>query len=86
MDSRGDDACCRDSSASLVAGTAPLGIFFPRALIPGIQGQRKPRRRPLVPWPRCPLPGNLVTMAGDWLLLQRERDGPLSGVLPLFLG
>ena len=64
----------------------PLGVFLSRALRPGVQWQRKPRRWPLVPRPRRLRPSNLVTAAGDRPFLRRERVGPLSGGLSFLLG
>ena len=86
MDSRGDDAYCRDSSASPAASVMSLSGFFYGALDSGVQGQRKPRRRPLVPGPRCLLLSTLISVAEDQPLLRRKRVRTLSGGLPLLFG
>ena len=79
MDSRRDDAHRRNPPASTAAPSVSLDAFFPRALNSGVQGQRKPRRRPLIPRPRRLLPSILISAAGDWPLLQWKRVGTLSG-------
>ena len=85
MNSRSDDARRRDSSSSLMARTASLDILFSRGLSPGIQRERKPRRRPLVPTPRHLRPYNLVATTGDRPFLRRERVESLLGGGGLFL-
>ena len=51
VDSRGDDAHHCDSPASAATLSVLLGALPPGAYDAGVQGQRKPRRRPLVPQP-----------------------------------
>ena len=82
MDSKSDNANRHDPSTPPTARAVPLGVFFSRALSLGIQGQRKPRWRPLVARPRRLLPRDDVTAAGDRPFLRRKRVGTLSGGLP----
>ena len=85
MDSRGDDAHHYDSPASAATLSVLLGALHPGAYNAGVQGQRKPRRRPLVPWPRHHLLGAFIPVTKDWLLLRREGVRTLSGGLSLLL-
>ena len=83
VDSRGDDVHHCDSSTatatlSFLLGALPLGAYDA-----GVQGQRKPRRRPLLPRPRHLLPGALAPVTEDWPLLWREGVRTLSGGLSL---
>ena len=65
MDSRRNDAYRRNPPASAAASAVPLGAFFFKAPDPCIQGQREPRRWPLVLGPRCLLSCTLVSVAED---------------------
>lgn len=65
VDSRRNDAHRRDSPVSAAAPSVSLDALFPRALDSVIQGQWKPRRRPLILGPRCLLPSTLISAAGD---------------------
>ena len=69
MDSRGDDAHHCDSPASAATLSVLLRALPPGAYDAGMQGQRKPRRRPLVPRPRHHLPGAFIPVMEDWPLL-----------------
>ena len=51
VDSRGDDTHHRDSPVSAAMLSVLLGFLLPGAYDAGVQGQREPRRWPLVPWP-----------------------------------
>ena len=85
MDSRGDDGHHRDSPAAAATLSVLLGALPPGAYDAGVQGQRKPRRRPLVPRPRHHLPGAFVPVTNDSPLLRREGVRTLSGGLSLLL-
>ena len=78
VDSRGYDAHHCDSPASATMLSVLLGALPPGAYDAGVQGQRKPRRRPLVPRPHH-LPGAFVPVTKDWPLLRREGVRTLSG-------
>ena len=86
VDSRGDEAHHCDSPAAAVTLSVLLGALHLGAYDAGVQGQRKPRRRPLIPRPRHHLPGAFVPVTKDWLLLRREGVRTLSGGLSLLLG
>ena len=85
MDSRGDDTHHCDSPASAATLSVLLGALPPGAYDAGVQGQRKPRRRPRVSRPRHHLPGAFVPVTKDWPLLRPEGVKTLSGGLSLLL-